>query len=373
MFSLGLVTARDGWLVDFDKARLKEKVEFFCDVYETERKRWLAADRPKDTGKFVDRTIKWTSELEAHLVRGTPLRFDKTFISHALYRPFVGAYMYYSEALTHRRYQMPVFFPSARAENRVITFLSIISTWPLSALATDRIFDYCLLKQGNGATQSVAYWIYTKDGQRRENITDWALQQFGQHYRSGLGKKARTITKEAIFHYVYAVLHDPEYRDKYSLDLKRELPRIPLYPHFWQWAAWGEQLMDAHIGYETAARFQLGRVDIPDEKARKSSQKPKPILRADGKASTIVLDTETTLTGIPSEAWEYKLANRSALQWVLDQYKEETPKDPTIREKFNAYRFADYKENVIELLERVTTISIETVKIVQAMRSTTRD
>ena len=62
----------------------------------------------------------------------------------------------------------------------------------------------------------------------------------------------------------------------------------------------------------------------------------------------------------------------SGLEWILDHYKEKKPKDPTIREKFNTYRFADYKEKVIDLLARVTTVSVETVRIVQAMRSAAR-
>lgn len=372
-FSLGLVTARDSWLVDFDKADLQQKVEFMCNVYDNDRRRWLKEGQPKDTGKFVDRRIKWTSELEAHLVRGTPLHFDKTSVARALYRPFVSAWMYYSEALTHRRYQMPAFFPTAKAENKIITFLSIISTWPLSALATNRVFDYCLLKQGNGATQSVGYWTYDKNGQRRENITDWALEEFRKNYTTSSSKKVQTITKEAIFHYVYAILHDPIYREKYALDLVREFPRIPLYSHFWQWASWGQALMKIHIEFEEVRPFRLKRVDVPDEKARKTGHKPKPILRANRKTDTISIDTETMLTGIPPEAWEYKLANRSALEWVLDQYKEKTQKDPTIREKFNSYRFADYKEDVIELLEKVTTVSVETTKIVHAMYNSARD
>ncbi|HQY77618.1 MAG TPA: hypothetical protein PLT54_12840, partial [Rhodoferax sp.] len=80
------------------------------------------------------------------------------------------------------------------------------------------------------------------------------------------------------------------------------------------------------------------------------------------------LDSETTLSGIPAEAWTYKLGNRSAIDWVLDQYKEKKPKDPTIREKFDTYRFADYKDKVIDLLMRVTTVSVETVKLVRFMK-----
>lgn len=99
---------------------------------------------------------------------------------------------------------------------------------------------------------------------------------------------------------------------------------------------------------------------------------PKALLRADREAGLVRLDSETTLAGIPPEAWDYRLGNRSALEWILDQYKEKTPKDPTIREKFNTYRFADYKEKVIDLLARVTRVSVETVRIVEAMRAAKR-
>ena len=96
---------------------------------------------------------------------------------------------------------------------------------------------------------------------------------------------------------------------------------------------------------------------------------PKALLRADMAAGCIALDTETRLRGIPPDAWRYKPGNRSAIDWVLDQYKEEKPKDPTIREKFDTYRFADYKGKVIDLLMRLTKVSVETMKIVDAMKA----
>ncbi len=182
----------------------------------------------------------------------------------------------------------------------------------------------------------------------------------------------KKITKEAILYYCYAVLHDPHYREKYALNLKREFPRIPFYADFWQWAAWGETLMTLHIGYESVEPFGLQRIDTPDEKARAAGLTPKALLRADEDAGIITLDSETTVLGIPADARNYKLGNRCALEWVLDQYKEKKPKDPTIREKFDTYRFADYKEKVIDLLTRVTTVSVETVRITQAMKQATR-
>jgi predicted helicase len=175
------------------------------------------------------------------------------------------------------------------------------------------------------------------------------------------------ITKDAIFHYVYGVLHDPVYREKYALNLKREFPRIPFYADFWKWADWGEKLMALHIGYETVAPWPLKRVDTLDKTAKKSGVAPKAMLKALKETAAIVLDSDTQLTGVPREAWDYRLGNRSALEWILDQYKEKTPKDPTIREKFNTYKFADYKDHVIDLLKRVTRVSVETQAIIGEM------
>ena len=168
------------------------------------------------------------------------------------------------------------------------------------------------------------------------------------------------------------MLHDPIYREKYAQNLKREFPRIPFYEDFWRWADWGERLMALHIGYESVEPWPLARIDTPDVKAAAAGLKPKPMLRADHEHGIIVLDSETQLSGVPAEAWAYRLGNRSALEWILDQHKEKTPKDPTIREKFNTYRFADYKEKVVDLLRRVTRVSVETMAIVEAMRATPR-
>ena len=220
----------------------------------------------------------------------------------------------------------------------------------------------------------MSLYRYDDAGNRYDNVTDWALKQFAAHYADeiGKGKGMRKISKLAIFHYCYAVLHDPVYREKYAQNLKREFPHIPFYTDFWRWADWGERLMALHIGYEQVEPFGLTRHNVADTQARAAGLHPKALLRSDPAAGSITLDTETTLRGVPSFAWAYRLGNRCAIDWVLDQHKEKKPKDPTIRERFDTYRFVDHKEKVIDLLQRVTTVSVETVKIVEAMKSSNR-
>ena len=152
--------------------------------------------------------------------------------------------------------------------------------------------------------------------------------------------------------------------------VRRDLPRVPLYPDFWQWADWGRELMDLHVGYDQAEPFPLERTDIPPKEGETVT--PKPLLKADKEGGRILVDTATTLSGIPSEAWAYQLGTRCAIDWVLDQHKEKKPKDPTVRELFNTYRFADHKEAVIDLLRRVTTVSVRTQAIVANMAGAER-
>lgn len=118
-----------------------------------------------------------------------------------------------------------------------------------------------------------------------------------------------------------------------------------------------------------------GRAMLPSGSgpaARAAGQSPKCAMKSEPEAGRIVVDRETVLSGIPRAAWDYRLGNRSALDWVLDQHKEKKPKDPTIREKFDTYRFKDHKEGVIDLLARVTTVSVETVRIVDEMKGARR-
>ena len=215
---------------------------------------------------------------------------------------------------------------------------------------------------------------YISTGERVDNITDWALKQFRDRYADP------SISKDDIFAYCYAALHDPIFRDTHAADLRREFPRVPLYPDFSQWRDWGEALLKLHIDYEKAKPFKLTRTDTPKilpgtgrGTGEAGGGVPRPILRSLPDQGTVLIDSETQLTGIPPEAWTYRLGNRSAIDWVLDQHKEKTPRDPTIRAKFNTYRFADHKEEMIKLLAKVVTVSLETIAVTDAMRDLPRD
>ena len=142
---------------------------------------------------------------------------------------------------------------------------------------------------------------------------------------------------------------------------RREFPRVYFQEDFAWWAQKGRESLELHIGFETTESWPLERQD------KDGVTSTRAILRADKDRGVITLDEQTSLSGVPPEAWGYQLGSRSALEWVLDQYKERKPRDPTIRERFNTYRFADHKERVIDLLGRVCAVSAFTTSIVNEL------
>ena len=343
LFSNAIKSNRDDWVYDFDVSTLRAKALFFADAYNE------LVDSKEEQH---DPLIKWSSTLHDRFRRGERIVYNDGNRIQSLFRPFVVKHYFAETAmndrLTTNHYEM--FGMGLKQPNRTINLC--VNGKDFYVLATDRVCDYHF----TGDTQCLPLYRYTDEGQRVSNITEWGLRRFREHYDGrGIG-----ITAERIFGYTYALLHDPAYREKYALDLLREFPRLPLYDDFDLWADMGQELLDLHIGFERVEPYGLERRDA-DRKAGKAR------LRADKERGVIALDERTTLAGVPAEAWEYRLGSRSALEWVLDQYKEKKPRDPTIRERFNTYRFADHKEKVIDLLQRVCTVSVRTTEIVERM------
>lgn len=362
----GVNTARDEWVYDFDASALRRKMKLAIALFNADQE-WASKSKILDRKRLSAR-LKWSEALLAKVQRTPADEYSNEHVAVAEYRPYVATHYYadpiFSDRLTSLHKE--IFGSSLDNRTRCIAISAPSISRQFYVLATNRPCDWHYMGDTQIYAESTA-----DEKSRRSNLSKGALELFRDQY-SSRALKTRDISREDIFHYTYAVLHDPVYREKYALNLKREFPRIPFYKDFWQWSNWGRELMELHIGYESVKPWKLKRTDRTDEKAKQAGQQPKAILKADKEAGRITLDSETTLEGIPPEAWNYKLGNRSALEWILDQYKESKPKDPTIREKFDTYRFADYKEKVIELLQRVTTVSVETQRVVEAMKKAAR-
>jgi len=373
LFTNGIVTNRDDWVYDFSEKNLMKKSKFFIDTYN----RFL-----KSNDKSYPNEIKWSRDLKKKYEQKKKIVYSDNLIVNGYNRPFVKSYFYaekiLNDVLTENHYQM--FGENLIKNNMVIAMSELKDYKHFSLLVANRITNKNFIYPVQQSSFCLPLYTYDSDGNRHDNITDWGLARFRENYEfKMMNEKLKSdiekekfliqnskfkITKIDIFHYVYAVLHNPAYRKKYELNLKREFPRIPFYKDFAKWRDWGKELMEIHLEYETAKPYKLRAETL---RATSLHDDPKSKLKADRNAGIIVLDENTTISGIPKEAWEYKLGNRSALEWILDQYKEKKPTDATIAEKFNTYKFADYKDFVIDLLKRVCTVSVETMRIVGEM------
>ncbi len=356
-YSRGLQTTRDAWVYDFDRGRLATRVRSFIETYNAEVDRWKRRDdSAASADNFVlydDARTKWSEGLKGNLVRGRHAQFSEQKIRRALYRPYSKQWLFFDRLLNERVYQIPHFFPTTESESQnMAIWIKTGSEVPMFALATNAIPD--LLPQGG--SQCFPLYTYNEDGSgKRENITDWALGQFRARYGAD-------VTKQDIFHYVYALLHHPTYRERYAENLKRDLPRIPYVPDaetFRAFVAAGARLADLHLHYETAPEYQLDWQQAEGATYKSLFHVQQMKLTKDKTA--VVVNPSLTLAGIPPEAFQYRLGNRSALEWVIDQYRITTEARSGITSDPNR---PDDPEYIVRLIGRVLTVSLETVQIV---------
>jgi predicted helicase len=125
-------------------------------------------------------------------------------------------------------------------------------------------------------------------------------------------------------------------------------------------AAAGKKLAELHVGYEQQPEFPLRRRENPNSPLNWRVEK----MRLTKDKSSLTYNDFLTLDGIPPETFEYRLGNRSALEWVLDQYQVSTDKRSGITNDPNR---PDDPEYIVRLLGQAITVSLETAKVVKAL------
>jgi predicted helicase len=358
--SLSVATNRDSHVYSFDSSQLEQRVNTFIDIYNS------AVDVLKRRGKQIDpsslidtsdQRIKWTRQVKASLIRLQYSQYNAVHIRNCLYRPFTQKKLYFDNFWNEERYQQYLIFPTtiSETENIVICVPGLGDRKGFGCLAANMITSFDLAFE---KVQCFPFYTYSADGtNRRENITDWALAQFQAKY-------GPEVSKWDIFHYVYAMLHHPQYRERYAENLKRDLPHIPLLHTEQAFATCvriGQQLMDMHLNYEQAKEYSklewLDNRGVPFswhvEKMRLSSDK-----------RVIVVNESLRLGPLPPECFEYRLGNRSAIEWVIDQYQVSKDARSGIESDPNR---VDDEEYIVHLIGKVVTVSVETVRLVNEL------
>lgn len=376
IYSNGVKTNRDVWAYNFNQQALAVNMQKTIEIYNDYVSRWSRnQDKQISIDDFVqydDTQLSWGESLKANLKRGKFAEFKAEKIRNSLYRPFTKSSLFFDRIFNERVYVFPSIFPTPENENRVICVSDKGYRAAYSVLMTNLIPELHLCASID-AIQCFPYYIYAEDGsQRQENITNWALNHFQQYYQD------INITKRDIFHYVYGLLHHPHYREKYAANLKRELPRIPLINNFWEFSRAGQQLAELHLNYEQQREYPLQKIVTPGAKLHYRVEK----MRLTKEKDAIIYNESLTLKGIPPKTFNYRLGNRSALEWVIDQYQAKIDGQSGSRdglEWFHEFQAKTQKSSgilndpnrlddekyILRLLGQVITVSLETVKIVE--------
>ena len=357
LFSLGVSTNRDAWAYNFNPNALTENMQRLINTYNAHVLQWRELEDKSaiNVDAFVDNDktkIKWSGDLKHALKRGTLAAFSDKKLRTAQYRPFTRSFLYFDRTMNTMTARIPAIFPTPETEkeNRAI-WIKTGQEWPMFALMVNKIPD--LLPQGG--SQCFPFYIYDEDGtNRRENITDWTLQNFRAHYGDA------TITKWDIFHYTYGLLHHPEYRERYAADMKRDLPHLPYAEDFWAFANAGAQLAELHVNYEMSPQYPLNFITKPDAPLDLRVER----MRLSKDKTQLKYNEYLTLADIPAETFAYRLGTRSALEWVIDQYQVKTDKRSGI---VNDPNDAARPRYLVELIGSVITVSLETLRIVKGL------
>lgn len=392
-YSHGVATSRDNWVYSSSAMELVQNINQCLDFYNLEVKRYLDSGLTLSQEKIAgflnnDPTkISWSRAVRNSVLINKQQSIKHTDFRHSSYRPFFKQHLYFNDFLNETRGQTFKLFPNEKLENLAICLTGRGATKEFSALITNVLPDYEFISKG----QCFSLYLYETTStqtendlfsnkaqepelNRREAITNEGLAHFQKAYPS------EKITKEDIFYYVYGLLHSEDYKTRYADNLTKELPRIPCVKtaeDFWTFSKAGQALADLHINYETVApypvEYEEGKLAIQmlnDEDYRVKEMKFTK--GKDGEKydkTKVIYNSKITITGIPLEAYEYVVNGKPALEWVMERQAVTTHKDSGIVNDANdwAIETMGNAKYPLELFQRVITVSLETMKIVNAL------
>ena len=377
-YSQGVLTARDSWCYNPSKRELNSNMDSMISFYNHEVDRFHKANSDK-TQKELDllvddfinldpARISWSRALKKDLRQGNKYPFQSACLTQGLYRPFTKQWTYFDRRFNEMVYQMPRVFPNQKVENLVICIQGTGSKKEFSCIISDTLPNYDNLEK----SQCFPLYLYDEDGSnKRDAVTDEGLAHFQSYYPE------LAITKEGLFYYIYGLFHSAEYRICYGDNLSKELPRIPRVKTAADFIAFeqaGRKLAELHLNYETADCYQatIDSNAIEDSHYRVVKMKH-PKVKRDGKnendLSTIIFNNRITIKNIPEEAYRYVVNGKSAIAWVMERQCEKEDKDSGIKNDANlwATETMGNAKYPFELLLRVITVSLETMRIVDAL------
>ncbi|HET9028271.1 MAG TPA: type ISP restriction/modification enzyme [Trueperaceae bacterium] len=382
VYSGGLKTNRDPWVYNYSKRALASNIRRMIEFYNEQVENYTLLKETRDAedvpaaADWVSKDptkISWTRELLADLRQSKHHPYLPSRIVRGLYRPFSKQWVYFDRRFNNTVYQMPRLFPNGDANNLVIYVTGSGGNKPFSAVISNVVPNIHLLDTG----QAFPLYYYEETNQytatnifdappdengyvRKDAITDGTLTSYRKIYDDS------SITKEDIFYYIYGVLHSVEYRERFEADLKKELPRIPYAKDFHAFAQAGRQLGNLHVNYERAPKYPVTVKNThSSSSSREAMRVTKMRFTKKDDRSRLKVNAHITISDIPDEAHGYVVNGRTPIEWLIDRYQVTTDKKSGIKNDPNEW--SDDPCYILDLIQRVITVSVETVRIVNSL------
>jgi len=390
-YSMGIKTNRDAWVYRFSSKHLQHDMLAMIDFFNAESKRYAnhcnsnSAAQRTAVEDFIntDATkISWSRALRADIEKNKSHTLNASAMTVGLYRPYTKQHLYFDRSFVNDVALVPKFFPSSKADNKIICIVGLGTSKDFSAVITNVVPD--LQVQANG--QCFPMYMFEKQAEiedglfanstaansgidKRDGITDEGLKHFTDAYNGA------SISKEDLFYYIYGLLHSEEYKARYADNLSKELPRIPAVKKFDDFMAFstaGRKLADLHLNYETVEPYAVsieGGALLLSTFTDSDYYVTQMKFASKADKSTVIYNHKITMHNIPVEAYEYVVNGKPALEWVMERQAVTTHKDSGIVNDANLWAKETMGDAAypLKLFQRVITVSLETMKIVKAL------
>lgn len=352
--AIGSGTYRDIWVSGYSRKKVEFNTQRMVDFYNG------LIDEKRDKVVRQDDKIKWTDSLERSFQKKQRIILNqKSSMIHEMYRPFVKKWLYYDRNVVER----PGLYLKRWGNNNVAIVTTGRSTSKgFSVLAVNCIPDRNLMSGG-----AQGFMKYNNENNSEEILFQTEKNNINTTFAHKLG-----LSTDETFYYVYGILHNREYVKKYSHDLQKDLPRIPVVKDKYKYVDLGQKLMDIHLNYEKVPVYK--KVDIeyngtPNYKVSKMkfSKKRNKQGKLEKDRSTIIFNDSITISNIPERAYEYIINGKSAIEWIMEQYQIKTDKKTNITDDPNDY--SKDPKYIFNLLLRVINMSIQTVALINQLPS----
>ena len=350
--AVGVSTNRDSWVIGFNNKATLSKARTLITNYNSEVER-LSKSATIDINRN-ESFVKWTRKLEQLLDKCKLIEFDEQNLIPIMYRPFTKKWIYYQNEVVESPGQ---WYKKFGESNKVIVTTGRGASRDFSALVSIQIPNLDLQEKGQGFMRYDNEVDETSLFQNNDNMN--------QEFADKIG-----LNLDDTFAYVYGVLNSKEYQEKYANDLKKDFARIPIVKNKERYVEVGQKLMDLHLNYEEVPVYDgvgITTAENPSYKvskmrfAKKRDEKGKSV----NDLSTIIFNSDITISNIPEKTYEYVVNGRSAIEWIMDQYQVKTDKKSGITDDPNDY--SDDEKYIFNLLLRIINVSIQTVELINSL------